>query len=223
MHCPKKSPMWVSKNIFKAPFFSPKQDSARAICENINVSLLTFPYHWKTDLLKEQLFFYDAKNNYFSCFHLEFQLLGFPAKNVNSVWHFFWFHLQEELFNSFTEALKKFRNKGYIKIYFIKTCKLQCYTRISSPEKSCNNTCEKISEFFKCVWCCQSADDTLLAFCATRSGWWMNHKTLTILNPRSFECLIFFLIDYGDKTWKNLYCILKAILLSFTFLCFRKL
>ena len=104
----------------------------------------------------------------------------------------FWFHLQEELFNSFTKALKKFRNKGYIKIYFIKTCTLQCYTRISSPEKSCNNTCEKISEFFKCVWCCQSADDTLLAFCATRSGWWMNHKTLTILNPRSFECLIFF-------------------------------
>ena len=33
----------------------------------------------------------------------------------------------------------------------------------------------------------------------------------------------FFFIDYGDKTWKNLYCILKAILLSFTFLCFRKL
>lgn len=81
----KKSPICVSKNTFKAPFFSRKQDSARAICENINVSLLTFPYHWKTDLLKEQLFFYDAKNNYFSCFHLEFQLLGFPAKNVNSV------------------------------------------------------------------------------------------------------------------------------------------
>ena len=89
--CPKKSPMWVSKNTFKAPFFSPKTRQCKsnnitlALCENINVSLLTFPYHWKTDLLKEQLFFYDAKSNYFSCFHLEFQLLGFPAKNVNSV------------------------------------------------------------------------------------------------------------------------------------------
>ena len=120
---------------------------------------------------------------------------GFSCKKCKQCLTFFLvsFTRRVVLINSFTEALKKFRNKGYIKIYFIKTCKLQCYTRISSPEKSCNNTCEKISEFFKCVWCCQSADDTLLAFCATRSGWWMNHKTLTILNPRSFECLIFFL------------------------------
>ena len=81
----KKAPCEWVKISSKHPSSHRKQDSARAICENINVSLLTFPYHWKTDLLKEQLFFYDAKNNYYSCFHLEFQLLGFPAKNVNSV------------------------------------------------------------------------------------------------------------------------------------------
>ena len=60
------------------------------------------------------------------------------------------------------------------------------YKRISSPEKSRNNTREKIRYFFTCVWYCQSAADTSHAFRATRSGWWMNGKAFTILNPRWF-------------------------------------
>ena len=62
--------------------------------------------------------------------------------------------------------------------------KLWCYTGISSPEKSRNNTREKIRYFFTCVWYRQSAADTSLAFRTTRSGWWMNGKAFTILNPR---------------------------------------
>ena len=65
--------------------------------------------------------------------------------------------------------------------YHTLSYKLRCYTRISSPEKSLNNTREKIRYLFTCVWHRQSAADTSLAFRATRSG-----KAFTILNPRSF-------------------------------------
>ena len=58
--------------------------------------------------------------------------------------------------------------------------KLRCYKRISSPAKSRNNTREKISYFFTCVWYRQSATDTSFAFRTTRSGWWMNGKAFTI-------------------------------------------
>ena len=44
----------------------------------------------------------------------------------------------------------------------------------------------KKTHFFTCVWYRQSAADTSLAFRAIRSGWWMNGKTFTILDPRSF-------------------------------------
>ena len=64
--------------------------------------------------------------------------------------------------------------------------KLRFYTRISSPEKSRNNTRERIRYFFTCVLYRQSAADTSLAFRATRSNWWMNSKTFTILNTRYF-------------------------------------
>ena len=70
--------------------------------------------------------------------------------------------------------------------YHTLSYKLRCYTRISSPEKSLNNTREKIRYLFTCVWHRQSASDTSLAFRATRSGYWMNGKAFTILNPRSF-------------------------------------
>ena len=65
--------------------------------------------------------------------------------------------------------------------YHTLSYQLRCYTRISSPEKSLNNTREKIRYLFTCVWHRQSAADTSLAFRATRSG-----KAFTILNPRSF-------------------------------------
>ena len=60
--------------------------------------------------------------------------------------------------------------------------KLRCYTEISGPGKSRNNTREKISYFFHVCWYSQSAADTSLAFGALRSGWWMNGKAFTILN-----------------------------------------
>ena len=44
----------------------------------------------------------------------------------------------------------------------------------------------KIPYFFTCVWYRQSAAGTSLAFGAAQSGWWMNSKAFTILNPRSF-------------------------------------
>ena len=37
------------------------------------------------------------------------------------------------------------------------------YTRISSPERSCDNTCEKIQYHFTCVWYDNSAANTSLA------------------------------------------------------------
>ena len=45
-----------------------------------------------------------------------------------------------------------------------------------------------------CVWYRQSAADTSRAFRATRSGWRMNGKASTILNPRSFMAIF---SDYG--------------------------
>ena len=54
--------------------------------------------------------------------------------------------------------------------YHTLSYKLRCYTRISSPEKSLNNTREKIRYLFTCVWHRQSAADMSLAFRATRSG-----------------------------------------------------
>ena len=72
--------------------------------------------------------------------------------------------------------------------------KLRCYTRISSPEKSRDNTREKLRYFFTCVWYRQSAADTSLAFRATRSGWWMNSKAFTILNTKTFVGIF---SDYG--------------------------
>ena len=59
-----------------------------------------------------------------------------------------------------------------------------------SPEKNRNNTREKYDIFFMYVWFRQSAADTSLTFRATRSGWWMNGKAFTILNPRSFNGII---------------------------------
>ena len=49
------------------------------------------------------------------------------------------------------------------------------FPSISRPEKSRNNTGEKIlGYFFMCVWYCQSDTDTSLAFHTTWSVWWMN-------------------------------------------------
>ena len=58
---------------------------------------------------------------------------------------------------------------------------------------SCD-TVHLLHSIFSPVWCRQSADDTPLAFRATRSGWWMNDKAFTILNPRSFVVIFF---NYG--------------------------
>ena len=62
--------------------------------------------------------------------------------------------------------------------------KLRCYTAISGPEKSRNNTREKNIVFSHVCRYSQSAADTSLAFGVTRSGWWMNGKAFTILNTR---------------------------------------
>ena len=78
------------------------------------------------------------------------------------------------------------------------SCKLRCYTRTSSPERNRNNTPEKISYFFTCVWYRQSAADTSLAFGATRSGWWMNGKTFMILSTSQFVGT-FSLVSYRVK------------------------
>ena len=44
----------------------------------------------------------------------------------------------------------------------------------------------KIKYFYMCVWYRQSAADRSLAFRATWSGWWMNSKAFTTLNPWMF-------------------------------------
>ena len=44
------------------------------------------------------------------------------------------------------------------------------------------------------VWYRQSAADTSLAFRSIRSGWWMNGKAFTILNPSLFVEIF---SDYG--------------------------
>ena len=56
---------------------------------------------------------------------------------------------------------------------------------ISSPEKGRNNTGKKI---------CVSDADTAPAFRVTRSGWWMNGKTFTILNLTSLNGIV---LHYG--------------------------
>ena len=42
-------------------------------------------------------------------------------------------------------------------------------------------------EFFTCVWYCQSAADTSLAFRASRSGWWKNGEAFAILQTVTFK------------------------------------
>ena len=79
--------------------------------------------------------------------------------------------------------------------------KLRCYRGISGPEKSRNNTREKISYFFTC-WYSQSAADSSLAFGVTRSGWWMKGKAFTILNT---SCLSELSRIRAAKTLKNPY------------------
>ena len=83
---------------------------------------------------------------------------------------------------------------------YINRYKLRCYKRISSPEKSRNNTREKKSYFFTCVWYRQSAADTSLTFRATRSGWLVSGKPFAILSPRSFAGI--FLGLWLLKHWK---------------------
>ena len=88
-------------------------------------------------------------------------------------------------------------------IYIINSAdetKLSFITWTSGPEKSHNSTREKI--FLHVCWYTQSAADTLLAFCATRSGWWMNGKAFTILNT---SCLSELPRIMAAKTLKNLY------------------
>ena len=80
--------------------------------------------------------------------------------------------------------------------------KLRCYTGISGPEKSRNNTREKKIVFFHVFWYSQSAAYTSLAFSATRSGWWMNGKAFTILNT---SCLSELSRIMAVKTLKNPY------------------
>ena len=79
--------------------------------------------------------------------------------------------------------------------------KLRCYTRISGPEKSRNNTWKNIV-FFHVCWYSQSAAYTSLAFGATRSGWWKNRKALMILNT---SCLQGLSRIMAAKTLNNLY------------------
>ena len=95
----------------------------------------------------------------------------------------FWWENKRHIYISCIFPIATFLKRG---VYLYLSYKLRCYTRISSPEKSRNNTREKIRYFFTCVWYRQSAADTSLAFRAIRSGWWMNGKTFTILDPRSF-------------------------------------
>ena len=83
---------------------------------------------------------------------------------------------------------------------YINRYKLRCYKRISSPEKSRNNTREKKSYFFTCVWYRQSAADTSLTFRATRSGWLVSGNPFAILSPRSFAGI--FLGLWLLKHWK---------------------
>ena len=59
---------------------------------------------------------------------------------------------------------------------------IQCFTRIFNPEKSRYDTREKISYFSRVFD---------IAFCASRSGWWMKGESFTILNPRSFIGIFF--------------------------------
>ena len=74
---------------------------------------------------------------------------------------------------------------------------------ISSPEKSRKNTREKISFFFFYVcWYSQSAAYTSFAFGASRSGWWMHGKAITILNT---SCLSELSRIMAAKTQKNPY------------------
>ena len=109
----------------------------------------------------------------------------------------------------FSTSSPDMNSKGYLEFKYLYTVhiqryqnlshKLWCYTRISSPEKSCNNTHEKIW-FFLRVWYRQSAADTSIVFCTTWSGWWMNGKAFIILNPWSYVRIFFWL--WLLKQWK---------------------
>ena len=73
--------------------------------------------------------------------------------------------------------------------------KLRCYTGISSPAISRNNTREKY-DFFHVF---DVAADTSRAFRTTRLGWWMNGKALTTLSKVVYQC---FFGLWELKNWK---------------------
>ena len=91
--------------------------------------------------------------------------------------------------------------------------KLRCYTRIHSPEKSRDNTREKIRYFLTCVWYCQSAADTSLPFRATSSQSkvvFRNFFGLWLLNTEKSVSLTYRQVTFklnlkGEKTkiWKK--------------------
>ena len=81
-------------------------------------------------------------------------------------------------------------DKQKLNFYHYLSDKLRRSTRISSSEKSCNNTCEKYDTFSRV----DIANQLLTDFRATRSGWWMKCKAFTIFNPRSFVGIF---SDYG--------------------------
>ena len=69
------------------------------------------------------------------------------------------------------------------------SCKVRCYTRISSPEKSRKNTWKNTIFFHVISWKRLISPIScwyVFALCATPSGWWMNSKAFTILNRKSF-------------------------------------
>ena len=75
-------------------------------------------------------------------------------------------------------------------------------------KKAILNTSQNTT-FFTCLRYRQSAADTSLAFRVTLSGWWMNGKAFTILNPRLFAemfseygCWNYWKILIANRQWR---------------------
>ena len=129
------------------------------------------------------------------------QIIGFPSHWTpgNSS------HVSSLYTYSYTWSIKVVTTFNKVINLRVLSHKLQCYTRIASPEKSRNNTHEKILHFFTCVWYRQSAADTALTFHTTWLGWWVHGKAFLTLKFKVI-CGNFFAL-WLLKHCKSLHCL----------------
>lgn len=92
-------------------------------------------------------------------------------------------------------------------LYFTTLYKPQCYSRIPSPEKSCNNTLKKYNNFSRVWYRNQLLTRHLLLAPVGQDDEWMAKPSPFFIQ----DCLLEFIHVMAVKTLRNLYGLWKVI------------